>query len=47
MAEYALLKWMVQIYFWLVFNQQKPFNPRALGSIGVVEKDGKFNFHEY
>jgi hypothetical protein len=37
---------MVQIYFWLVFNQQKPFNPRH-GTIGVVEKDGKINFHEY
>jgi hypothetical protein len=37
---------MVQIYFWLVFNQQKPFNPRTHGTIGVVEKDGKINFHE-
>jgi hypothetical protein len=47
MGECVLLKYMVQIYFWLVFNQQKPFNPRTHGTIGVVEKDSKINFNEY
>jgi hypothetical protein len=29
------------------FNQQKPFNPRTHGTIGLWKKMAKINFHEY
>jgi hypothetical protein len=41
MGEYVLLKYMVQIYFWLVFNQQNLLTLGHMAPLGLLKKTAK------